>query len=742
FLAMMIQIQNFSRHRLAFLRLQEESENRLFTTQAIVPLNLGKVGALTSYYPKSLLRPVYLIIKRAHLLKAVGGLTSSGAFKLSIYHILDVKPNQPDIKIPSHMSPNSGAYIQIEKMASNEEGQSAEPGDNHSITPLLSKMDLYETIAMEEMNDEDLEIINCSDVVEAHTVNMYDGELKDDDDKLVIDEDFDSNSDSEEQQAISEYMEDDALTKELEQDLTNRFLNGELTFSEYAALMEGSEVDDAGIDVQPATTVAMPSFIAPVYSSTSAEADAFEKELIESSRLKGKRRGGEKSVRRRRRILPPALQGLMGEANLRYARGERETAVKMCLEIIRQVPTTPEPFQTLAVLYEELGAPDKSLQFALIAAHLSPTDLEQWIRLAVMSEEQGNIKQAITCYSKAISADPTNVDIHMKRGMMLEQIGERKTALKGYQKLLFSLPPEQGAMIIQVSKMLACKFHEDNELLKAKEMMEVAFKKVPHLINSEDVNLMLELMLRLKEYNQCLEILIQFCGIIIEYEPSLENNVQSLKIVNCITPNSIAIDLHVKLTIVLIHMKTFHMLDRMLKPIKAENPEEAGDLYLDIAEALMTEGKYKDALSLLTPLVETENYSMPAVWLKQAECLNACGETERAAAAYEIVIQQAPQHLEARIILSGLLNELGRGEEALAVLTQDAESEVLDPGLLYEKCMLLKETEERTDEFLAVGQLLLSRHFVRIRNRDELYALSRMRRIEKKERGLERNTYF
>ncbi|KAJ9575394.1 hypothetical protein L9F63_025652, partial [Diploptera punctata] len=310
----------------------------------------------------------------------------------------------------------------IEKMASNEEGQSAEPGDNHSITPLLSKMDLYETIAMEEMNDEDLEIINCSDVVEAHTVNMYDGELKDDDDKLVIDEDFDSNSDSEEQQAISEYMEDDALTKELEQDLTNRFLNGELTFSEYAALMEGSEVDDAGIDVQPATTVAMPSFIAPVYSSTSAEADAFEKELIESSRLKGKRRGGEKSVRRRRRILPPALQGLMGEANLRYAR-----------------------------------------------AHLSPTDLEQWIRLAVMSEEQGNIKQAITCYSKAISADPTNVDIHMKRGMMLEQIGERKTALKGYQKLLFSLPPEQGAMIIQVSKMLACKFHEDNELLKAKE---------------------------------------------------------------------------------------------------------------------------------------------------------------------------------------------------------------------------------------------------------------------------------
>ena len=210
---------------------------------------------------------------------------------------------------------------------------------------------------------------------------------------------------------------------------------------------------------------------------------------------------------------------------------------------------------------------------------------------------------------------------------------------------------------------------------------------------------MLELMLGLKEYNQCLEILIQFCGVTVEYETSIENGVQSLRIVNCSIPEAIAIDLHVKLTIVLINLKAFHMLDSMLNPVKAENPEEAGDLYLDIAEALMNEGKYKDALSLLTPLVESVNYSLPAVWLKQAECLNACGETEKAAAAYEIVVQQAPQHLEARIILSGLLNELGRGEEALVVLTQDAESEVLDPGLLYEKCMLLKGVEARTDEF-------------------------------------------
>lgn len=40
--------------------------------------------------------------------------------------------------------------------------------------------------------------------------------------------------------------------------------------------------------------------------------------------------------RRQRSKLPRALRGLMGEANIRYARGEKEDAITMCMEIIRQ----------------------------------------------------------------------------------------------------------------------------------------------------------------------------------------------------------------------------------------------------------------------------------------------------------------------------------------------------------------------------------------------------------------------
>jgi len=95
----------------------------------------------------------------------------------------------------------------------------------------------------------------------------------------------------------------------------------------------------------------------------------------------------------------------MGEANLRYVRGDKDAAVRMCMEVIRQDPTAPEPFQTLSTLYEEMEEPEKSLQFALIAAHLAPQDAEEWARLADMSTEMGDLNQAVDCYKKGRRRD-------------------------------------------------------------------------------------------------------------------------------------------------------------------------------------------------------------------------------------------------------------------------------------------------------------------------------------------------
>ena len=108
--------------------------------------------------------------------------------------------------------------------------------------------------------------------------------------------------------------------------------------------------------------------------------------------------------KRPRSKLHRALRGLMGEANIRFSRGDHEEAILMCMEIIRQAPLAYEPFSTLAMIYEDQGDMEKSLQFELIAAHLNPSDTEEWVRLA-----EDNIKQAIFCYTKGLKYELTNV---------------------------------------------------------------------------------------------------------------------------------------------------------------------------------------------------------------------------------------------------------------------------------------------------------------------------------------------
>lgn len=494
-----------------------------------------------------------------------------------------------------------------------------------------------------------------------------------------------------------------APSTEDEQILVNKFLDGELNFSEYIENVGQVEENVDETDVGNIEVV----------------------ETVSGSPMEEKKIP-ENSVRYRKplRKLPPALKGLMGEANLRFARGDKETAVKICLEIIRQVPTAPEPFLTLAGIYDEMGDQEKFLQMSLVAAHLSSTDAFEWIHLGEMSEKMGHVKQAVTCYSKAINLDVLNLDLHKRRAALLDRLGDKKTAIRGYMKLLSALKPEQGEQILSISKFVAELCHKENDIVKASLALEIAFEKCPRLITLEFTNLQLELLIQLKSYLKCLDLMVEFCGLEIVTENGL--------IVDCNILPDTPIDILAKLIIVLIHLRANTFFTKFLTFIVDLNPSETGDLYLDIIDAFVEEGYFNEAHELLSALVQCESYSLPAVWLKYAENLRALNRLEEAVEAFYTVLEQAPQHVEARMTLGSLLVTLGRADEAIAALTQNEEYDYLDIGLLYERCMLLKQHPDRSQELVMVGQILFSRHSTQIRNRDELSAISIIQRYDKK----------
>ena len=57
---------------------------------------------------------------------------------------------------------------------------------------------------------------------------------------------------------------------------------------------------------------------------------------------------------------------MLGEANIHFAYREFQQAVAMLLEVVRLAPGMPHPYQTLGLIYEEMGRPLKALKLFMM----------------------------------------------------------------------------------------------------------------------------------------------------------------------------------------------------------------------------------------------------------------------------------------------------------------------------------------------------------------------------------------
>lgn len=558
-----------------------------------------------------------------------------------------------------------------------------------------------------------------------------------------------------------------------QQELTTKYITGELTFTEFTDLLDRSddeydeedEEDEVPVERDEAVENKRPvmrdaseeeednlkyeddtqdeDYVPPCGRRRKSKPQSLKKRSQPKRKndsdaercLKGiedeicKQRKRRKGGKRKQNQLPVDLQGLVGEANLCFARGEHEDAIKMCMEVVRLAPMSPEPFQTLGMIYEELGDMDKSLQFALISAYLSPNDADEWGRLAEMSLERSDIKQALTCYGKAIRCDPTNIDFMWTRCRLYEQLGDKKKTLEQMHQIAKQLKPEDGELGFQVARDIAKNLYDNHQIDQAIATMEGAFLKHPNHITSEDVNLLLELQIKQKHYGRSVQLLCDNCGV--RFDPqfavaSHDNMVpEELACVeaavaagvkqasSCIVPDVLPIDLCAKLIVCMIHLGAHHLLNDLLGTLLQENLEEMGDLYLDVAEAYMLVGMYKEATPLLASLASSEKYNLAAVWLRYGECLSGLGKLEDSVRAYRHVVELAPSHISARMVLSGLLQQLGHCDEALSILQPDYDdpTTALEPKLLLQRCNLLF-SRGMWHEFIQAAKLLHSTHIV------------------------------
>lgn len=489
---------------------------------------------------------------------------------------------------------------------------------------------------------------------------------------------------------------------EMETELTNKFLRGEISFADYSTEWYVENTNEDVLDSDDDQ------------NSVAGNKTATDRNL---------------KVRRKKYTrLSTALLGLMGEANLRFVKGDVDIAEKMCHEIIRQVPSASEPYQTLSNIYEH--NPEKSLQFALLAAHLSPSDADEWLRLANISEQRKDIRQQMLCMTQAIKARPTSFELHQKRLDILKSLEDAEYPLhslkisrvKCYEKIVTSLPSSEGPTILEYAMKAATIYHATKEIEKALDVMMAAYKKCAALFEVNHINMYLELLLSQGQHQSCLEVFVANIGVEIEAEVQTlsANGVieEHTDYVNCVIPNSMPIDLKSKLLVCLIHLGATGLVSSLLEDFLTNDVDKAADLFMDIEEALSTVGEHKMALRVLEPLLKNENFDLAAVWLKHAECLYKLGIEDESIKSYYNVLKLAPQHIHARKRLFDILNKNGSIDEALLVLQQNHKL-VVSAKLLHEQCVALKK-HNHMEKYMEVGEALLSKTFVRLRHQSEI----------------------
>lgn len=514
----------------------------------------------------------------------------------------------------------------------------------------------------------------------------------------------------------------------VQSDAVYKFINGEISFNEYLSQMEDIVEDDTSeCRIVETDDDRMSIGTVDDLCDLSEDSDLNISEVeSESENLNYKKKSKKliKKKRTHRSKLSPTLRAVMGQANVCYAKGDTQTAVKMCLEIIKEEPNASEPLKTLASIYEEMGQQDKSLQMRLIAAHIGPTNKDEWIELARILKKNNQHRQAVACLTRAINLDVLNLSLYEERAAILKDFGIGGVEGYGYLRLLYKLNPEKdGKTLIYLCEKVARLYYNEKKFEKACNMLKYAFEKCSGLITNAEVNLYLDVLITTKKFKECLEILIKFCNLSIE----ITSNDNSLIIEKCLIPEDIPIDIREKLIICLIHFNCVDIVRIQIEILLKEDPDITGDLFFDVGTMLIEKELYEDAIKLLIPLTKTDSFNSTMLWFKLALCYKQLNKIEECHKIYQEAIEYFPNDIELKLKFCDELKDAKLYKEAIRITLIDDRKLNL---FIYERCKLYLLLND-TNNFIETALQLFRLHYKEISCSEDFTLFSSIFRLSK-----------
>jgi general transcription factor 3C polypeptide 3 (transcription factor C subunit 4) len=314
------------------------------------------------------------------------------------------------------------------------------------------------------------------------------------------------------------------------------------------------------------------------------------------NREKYRRRHGPS---RRRRDLPEEVSRKLGEANILYATQRHQEAITLLQEVVRLAPNAPDAYHLLGLLYEEIGDPSRSLNFFMIAAHLTPKQVDLWRRLADMSSQQGLVRQALYCLTQVTKRDKTDDDAKYDRAILLSQLGQRKKALE-LLEIVRENRPEHPEVVKQLSRL----YYHTGQHDKAVEILKSYWETYPESMDLTHINLLAELLCSpaLSSWQEALDILAKARRELLSSDQEMP------------------IELDVKAALATARLGDLEEAERQLKTLYDQEVGMYDDLFFAAADTFEAIGRDEKAEPFLRALADDPSTSRPEVWRRLAEC--------------------------------------------------------------------------------------------------------------------------
>lgn len=424
----------------------------------------------------------------------------------------------------------------------------------------------------------------------------------------------------------------------------------------------------------------------------------------------------------RKSRLPRDLAGLMGQANVSFARGEYSDAILMCQEVIRLAPRCAEPFISLAEHYHGIEDDEKAEQLYLIAAYLQPSNTHLWVRVAESATKRREFRLAATCYTKAIRADKNESSIlyHLRRCNLYEKLGDQKKALRGYENLISSLGSDDEKFGLELSRGIARIYQADKKTDACIRTLVGTFDRYSNQLTEDDVSQLCTCYNMKRQFTKTIDVIVQKCQISIDIDDHGAWNYEKFsEHMDTDTKVPLTISTHTKnfrfnftnknlLAVALIELG-YHddTIQCLVDDLDTSDIQIHRNSLFDVANAYFSQGCFSKSKNILFRLTSQRDSQAASIWLLYSQCLKNLNEIHEAIEGYRKVLSYEPDDYSSRLALSNLFSVQGRLEEALDVTRQPLFTDKpVDIPLLYQSCVLLEQSQN-WDEYCDAAKALI-----------------------------------